>query len=141
MSRTSTATNVRLVIQDTKLESYEVITFVEALHRKGFVHKPGNLEGKWEESSALNITNTGAYYLLGEGGSIRVYRNEVFSALWKSLKMIAALINALAVIWLSYLAVRIQIEEAHNSRNDQKIEQVMQALELIGEQAYKSEVE
>ena len=80
---------------------------VQHLSDKGYVDgkevQPVNPDFKGD--IMLSITPNGRYFLLVDGGFAKVYRKERLDETWKIVSIVASIVNAIALLMLSFLAI------------------------------------
>ena len=82
-------------------------TLVQHLSDQGYVDgkevQPVNPDFKGD--IMLSITPNGRYFLLVDGGFAKVYRKERLDETWKIVSIVASIVNAIALLMLSFLAI------------------------------------
>ncbi len=86
---------------------YIMHNVVQHLSDKGYV------DGKEVESAhpefkgdvIISLTPNGRYFLLVDGGFARLYKKERLDETWKIVSIVASIVNALALLMLSFLAI------------------------------------
>jgi hypothetical protein len=53
----------------------------------------------------INVTPDGRYFLLMDGGFAKLYKKERLDTTWKIVSIFASIVNALALLLLSFLSI------------------------------------
>jgi len=102
--------SVSEVSQILKLDFYKIHTLADDLLNENLVINRANLatkDSKWHGDKSLNLSPKGQFFLREEGGFKSRYKTQRLKKSWMIAKTIAAVANALIIIYVSIWAINV----------------------------------
>lgn len=96
--------------QKLKLDFYKIHTLADDLLNEKLVINRVDLaskDSKWHGDKLLNLSPKGQFFLREEGGFKSRYNAQILKKIWMIAKIIAAVANALIIIYVSIWAIQV----------------------------------